>query len=175
MSSATAKLHIVQNGKALGDIVLRFFSDVAPGHTKNFVDLSRSGFYDGSHFHRVIPGFMIQGGDPNSKLPDRSKHGMGNHSGPDGKARLLKAEFNPRPHRRGTLSMARANDPNSASCQFFICVADSNFLDGKYTAFGEVISGMEVADAIVATPRDRSDNPLTDVVIEKIEIIDDAK
>ncbi|MDE3225960.1 MAG: peptidylprolyl isomerase [Nitrospirota bacterium] len=141
-------------GEPLGEIVLKFYPDVAPGHVKNFIKLAQEKFYDGTTFHRVIPGFMIQGGDPNSKKPDRSMHGMG------GPGHRVKAEFNSKPHRRGVLSMARANDPDSAGSQFFICVADANFLDWQYTAFGEVVSGMDVADTIVAVKRDGRDNPL---------------
>ena len=149
-----ATISITSKGQQIGDIVLRFFHDVAPGHVKNFIGLAQKGFYNGTTFHRVIPKFMIQGGDPNSKNPDRSSHGMG---GPGYK---VKAEFNSKPHKRGVLSMARANDPDSAGSQFFICVADSHFLDWQYTAFGEVVSGMEVADAVVAMKRDGRDNPL---------------
>jgi peptidyl-prolyl cis-trans isomerase B (cyclophilin B) len=136
-----------------GKIELRFFPDVAPNHVNNFIELAKKGFYDGTTFHRVIPGFMIQGGDPNSKDPDKSRHGMG------GPGYTLKAEFNNKPHKRGTLSMARAANPDSAGSQFFICVADSPFLDRQYTVFGEVISGMEVVDKIVNQPRDSRDNP----------------
>ncbi len=136
-----------------GNIELRFFPEVAPNHVKNFIDLAKKGFYDGTTFHRVIPGFMIQGGDPNSKNPDKSKHGMG------GPGYTIKAEFNDRPHKRGTLSMARAAHPDSAGSQFFICVADSFFLDKQYTVFGEVVSGMDVVDKIVSQPRDSRDNP----------------
>jgi peptidyl-prolyl cis-trans isomerase B (cyclophilin B) len=142
-----------------GNIELKFFPEVAPQHVTNFMDLAKKGFYDGTTFHRVIPGFMIQGGDPNSKNPDRSKHGTG------GPGYTLKAEFNEKPHKRGVLSMARAAHPDSAGSQFFICVADSFFLDKKYTVFGEVASGMEVADKIVSQRRDKADNPL-----EKIEM-----
>ncbi len=142
-----------------GKIELRFFPDVAPNHVNNFIELAKKGFYDGTTFHRVIPGFMIQGGDPNSKDPDKSRHGMG------GPGYTLKAEFNNKPHKRGTLSMARAANPDSAGSQFFICVADSPFLDRQYTVFGEVISGMEVVDKIVNQPRDSRDNPS-----ERIEI-----
>jgi peptidyl-prolyl cis-trans isomerase B (cyclophilin B) len=149
-----ATIAVTSKGRLLGEIVLRFFQDVAPGHVNNFVKLSRDGFYNGTTFHRVIPGFMIQGGDPNSKNSDRSSHGMG---GPGYK---VKAEFNSRPHKRGIVSMARANDPDSAGSQFFICVADANFLDWQYTVFGEVVSGMEVADKIVSMKRDGRDNPL---------------
>jgi peptidyl-prolyl cis-trans isomerase B (cyclophilin B) len=136
-----------------GNIELKFFPEVAPQHVNNFIDLAKKGAYDGTTFHRVIPGFMIQGGDPNSKNPDRSRHGTG------GPGYTIKAEFNAKPHKRGTLSMARAAHPDSAGSQFFICVADSFFLDKKYTAFGEVVSGMEVADKIVSQPRDKVDNP----------------
>jgi peptidyl-prolyl cis-trans isomerase B (cyclophilin B) len=137
-----------------GNIELKFFPDVAPNHVKNFIELAQKGFYDGTTFHRVIPAFMIQGGDPNSKQPDKAKHGQG------GPGYTIKAEFNNRPHKRGTLSMARAAHPNSAGSQFFICVADSSFLDKQYTVFGEVVLGMEVADKIVSQPRDKMDNPI---------------
>ena len=136
-----------------GKIEIQFFKDKAPGHVKNFKDLAKKGFYDGTIFHRVIPGFMIQGGDPNTKSDDRSNHGMG------GPGYSIKAEFNDTPHKRGILSMARSQDPNSAGSQFFIVVKDSAFLDGQYTAFGKVLSGMTVADQIVNAPRDRRDNP----------------
>ena len=137
-----------------GEIQLKFFPDRAPNHVKNLVGLAQKKFYDGTTFHRVIPGFMIQGGDPNSKDADRSRHGTG------GPGHHVNAEFNQTPHKRGIVSMARAQDPNSAGSQFFICVADANFLDGQYTAFGEVVSGMEVADRIVNIQRDGNDNPL---------------
>ncbi len=149
----------------LGTIEVGFFSDKAPGHVKNFKDLARKGFYNGTIFHRVIPGFMIQGGDPNSKSPDKSSHGTG------GPGYTIDAEFNDTPHSRGVLSMARSQDPNSAGSQFFIVVKDSPFLDGQYTVFGEVVSGMDVADKIVNSPRDGNDNPeerieMTEVGIE---------
>ena len=137
-----------------GNIELRFFSDVAPNHVKNFIALAKEKFYEGTTFHRVIPGFMIQGGDPNTKDPNNPEYGMG---GPGYK---IKAEFSARHHKKGTLSMARAADPDSAGSQFFICVADIPFLDGQYTVFGEVVSGIEVADKIVNQPRDGSDNPI---------------
>ena len=134
-STTKATISVASKGQPLGDIVLKFFPDVAPGHVKNFTDLAKKGFYNGTTFHRVIPGFMIQGGDPNSKNPDRSMHGMG------GPGHKVKAEFNSKPHKRGIVSMARSNDPDSAGSQFFICVADANFLDWQYTVFGEVVSG----------------------------------
>lgn len=142
-----------------GNIELKFFPDVAPNHVNNFIELAKKGFYDGTTFHRVIPGFMIQGGDPNSKNPDKSKHGMG------GPGYTIKAEFNAKPHKRGILSMARAAHPDSAGSQFFICVADAFFLDRQYTVFGEVVSGIEAADKIVSQKRDNNDNP-----IERIEM-----
>ena len=136
-----------------GEIELKFFPEVAPKHVSNFIKLAKDGFYDGTIFHRVIPGFMIQGGDPNTKTPDRSTYGMG------GPGHKVPAEFNNIPHKRGILSMARANDPDSAGSQFFIVVKDSSFLDGQYTVFGEVVRGMEAVDAIVALPRDTRDMP----------------
>ncbi|MBX3096379.1 MAG: peptidylprolyl isomerase [Fimbriimonadaceae bacterium] len=142
-----------------GDIWLRFFPDKAPKHVKNFLDLAKSGFYDGTKFHRVIPDFMIQGGDPNSKNDDRSDDGTGGNM-KDGAEVNVPAEFNDTSHTRGILSMARSNDPNSASSQFFIVVKDSNFLDGQYSAFGMAFAGMDVADKIKELPRDPNDNPL---------------
>jgi len=149
----------------LGNIELKFFPEVAPNHVKNFLDLAKKGFFDGTTFHRVIPGFMIQGGDPNSKNPDKSKHGMG------GPGYTVKAEFNDKPHKRGTLSMARAQDPDSAGSQFFICVAEAAFLNKQYTVFGEVVSGMPVVDKIVNQPRDKRDNP-NDRIEMKVKIVE---
>ena len=137
-----------------GNMTIRFFPDVAPGHVKNFIDLAKKGTYDNTVFHRVIPGFMIQGGDPTSKDPaKRRAYGTG------GPGYAIKAEFNDRPHKRGTLSMARSASPDSAGSQFFICVKDSNFLDRQYTVFGEVESGIEVVDKIVNLPRNSMDKP----------------
>ena len=129
-----------------GTIKLQLFDKVAPKHVANIIALADSHFYDSTTFHRVIPGFMIQGGDPNSKDNDLSNDGTGN--GPN----RLPAEFNEIHHARGILSMARTSDPNSASCQFFICVADAGFLDKQYTVFGQVIDGIDVVDKIVALP-----------------------
>jgi peptidyl-prolyl cis-trans isomerase B (cyclophilin B) len=137
-----------------GDMDIVFFPEKAPKHVENFIALAKSGFYNGTIFHRVIPGFMIQGGDPNTKdLNKPETYGQG------GPSQRLKAEFNDIPHRRGILSMARTNDPNSAGSQFFIVVKDSNFLDGQYTVFGEVVKGMEVADKIVSLPKNSRDLP----------------
>jgi len=137
-----------------GKIKIKFLPELAPKHVESMTDLIKKGFYNGTTFHRVIPGFMIQGGDPNSKDPDaRHMHGTG------GPGYTVKAEFNARSHKRGIVSMARSGHPDSAGSQFFICVADATFLDGQYTVFGEVVEGMDVADKIVSEPRDRNDNP----------------
>jgi len=147
---------------SLGKIVFRLLPDIAPETVRNFEKLSKSGFYDGTLFHRAIPGFMIQGGDPNTKNPDKSKWGLG------GPGYSLKAEFNSKSHFRGVVSMARAMDPDSAGSQFFIVTTDSKFLDGQYTAFGEVIEGIDVADKIVNLPRDGNDCPLEEVKMNKV-------
>ena len=131
-----------------GDIEIKFLPDLAPNHVDNFIKLAKSGFYNGTIFHRVIPGFMIQGGDPNTK--DSLKK---NAYGQGGPGQNVKAEFSDLPHKRGVVSMARANDPDSAGSQFFIVVEDSRFLDRKYTIFAEVVKGIGVADKIVALPR----------------------
>ncbi len=127
---------LVLNLDSGGDVVIRLRPDLAPGHVERISSLASSGFYDGVKFHRVIPGFMAQGGDPTGT-------GSGGSDLPD-----LKAEFNDAPHVRGTCSMARTPDPNSANSQFFICFDDAGFLDGQYTVWGEVESGMEHVDAL---------------------------
>jgi len=147
-----------------GNIVIEFFPDKAPGHVENFIKLANDGYYDGTTFHRVIPGFMIQGGDPNTKSDDRSTHGQG------GPGYTINAEFNDISHVRGIVSMARTNDPNSAGSQFFIIVSDSIFLDNQYTVFGRVVEGIDVADKIVNVPRDNLDNPNDRVVVKRISI-----
>ncbi len=136
-----------------GSIKFSLLPDLAPETVRNFLELAKSGFYNGTLFHRVIPGFMIQGGDPNTKNPDKSMWGQG------GPGYNLKAEFSTRSHLRGIVSMARAADPDSAGSQFFIVTSDSTFLDKQYTVFGEVVDGMEVADKIVNLPRDGNDCP----------------
>ncbi len=156
-----------------GDIILEFYPDIAPKHVESFITHVENGYYDSTTFHRVIPEFMIQGGDPNSKSEDRGMHGMGGYAGiyygigDENKPEswMLPAEFSSTPHNRGILSMARAQSPNSAGSQFFICVADAHFLDNNYTVFGKVLKGMDVADQIVNSSRDKSDNPL-----ERIEM-----
>jgi cyclophilin family peptidyl-prolyl cis-trans isomerase len=149
-----------------GEIHIRFFPDVAPNHVKNFLDLAQRGFYNGTKFHRIIPGFMIQGGDPNTIKGDPGTWGGG------GSDTRLQAEFNPVPHKRGIVSMARSNDPNSASSQFFIVVKDSNFLDNQYTVFGQVTKGMDVADKIVSAPRGPNDRPNSPTTITSVKIRD---
>lgn len=146
--------------------MVKFFPDVAPNHVDNFKNLSKSGFYDGVRFHRVIPGFVIQGGDPNTKNGPRSTHGTG------GPGHAVRAEFNSIPHTRGILSMARTNDPHSAGSQFFVCVDKVSSLDNKYTVFGQVIEGMDVVDQIVSLKRDGKDNPLDEnpAIMEKVTV-----
>ena len=129
-----------------GTIKLRLFPELAPQHCLNFKKLANSGFYDGTKFHRVIPGFMIQGGDILSRDTDVDNDGTGSPGW------TVPAEFSNEPHKKGILSMARSREPNSAGSQFFICVADALHLDGKYSVFGEVIENLSVVDRIVSTP-----------------------
>ena len=138
---------------SFGNIKFNLLPDIATETVRNFSQLAKSGFYNGTLFHRIIPGFMIQGGDPNTKNSDKSTWGQG------GPGYNLKAEFNTRSHLRGIVSMARATDPDSAGSQFFIVTSDSTFLDRQYTVFGEVVEGIEVADKIVNLPRDGNDCP----------------
>ena len=148
-----------------GQMELVLFPKLAPKHVESFLGLAKKGFYNGTIFHRVIPGFMIQGGDPNTKDPSkRQQYGMG------GPGYTLPAEFNRIPHERGILSAARSADPNSAGSQFFIMVGKAPSLDGQYTVFGEVVKGLDVADKIVNQPRDFRDNPL-----ERIEMTVEVK
>lgn len=143
-----------------GEMEIVFFPELAPKHVESFLSLAKKGYFNGTIFHRVIPGFMIQGGDPNTKDPSKkSAYGTG------GPGYTVPAEFNKIPHERGILSAARTADPNSAGSQFFIMVAKSPHLDGQYTVFGEVVKGIEVADKVVGQPRDRRDMPL-----ERIEM-----
>ncbi|MGE0472190.1 MAG: peptidylprolyl isomerase [Nitrospirales bacterium] len=150
-----------------GEMEIVLFPDLAPKHVESFVKLAKSGFYNGTIFHRVIPGFMIQGGDPLTKDPsNRSKYGTG------GPGYTLPAEFSRVPHEKGILSAARtAADPNSAGSQFFVMVDKAPHLDGQYTIFGEVVKGVEVADTIVNQPRDLRDNPLERIEMT-IEIVE---
>jgi peptidyl-prolyl cis-trans isomerase B (cyclophilin B) len=154
-----------------GEMVVQFWTDAAPNTIENFKKLARSGFYDGTIFHRIVKGFMIQGGDPNSKDPGKeSRYGEG---GPGYK---IKAEFNDHSHQRGVISMAREPDPDSAGSQFFICLAPVPRLDGEYTTFGKLIKGDDVLQKIGDTPVTRNSagensKPTKRVVIESIKIV----
>ncbi len=149
-----------------GVMVLEFWPEVAPGHVENFKKLAKKGFYDGTCFHRVIKGFMIQGGDPNTK--DESKKESWGQGGP---GYTIKAEFNDKPHVRGVLSMARTPDPNSAGSQFFICHGDPRFLDKQYTAFGKLIKGDDVLEKIATTATEGPDRPVKRVNIDSIKTV----
>lgn len=143
--SATNEVAVIKT--ADGEMVVAFWPDVAPKTVENFKTLARKGFYDGTAFHRIIKGFMIQGGDPNTKdLSKEARYGQG------GPGYSIAAEFNSRHHGPGVISMARSSDPNSAGSQFFICHGDASGLDGKYTAFGKLIKGMDVLEKIANTP-----------------------
>jgi peptidyl-prolyl cis-trans isomerase B (cyclophilin B) len=157
MSIDKTKTYTVTIDTSEGIIVADLYPNEAPGHVNSFLFLAREGFYDGVIFHRVIPGFMVQGGDPTG-------------TGTGGPGYQLKAEFNSRKHKRGVLSAARSSDPNSAGSQFFIMHADAPHLDGQYTAFGMVTSGLEAVDKIVSAPRDRNDKPKSPAKINKISI-----
>ena len=154
-----------------GEMVVEFWPEVAPKTVENFKKLAREGFYDGTAFHRIIKGFMIQGGDPNTKDPSNERsYGTG------GPGYNIRAEFNDRPHLRGVISMARSADPNSAGSQFFICLGTVSQLDHQYTAFGKVIKGLDVLDKIGATPVTRSasgeaSKPTTRVALESVKIV----
>lgn len=150
----------------LGDIKIRLYSDAAPRHVENLLNLVKIAFYDGTTFHRVVPGFIIQGGDPLSKHTDRLLHGTG------GPGYFLSPETSDYPHKRGALSMAKmpresnsTRDFNDNGSQFFICVDDNSGLDRRYSVFGEVFRGIEVVDKIVSVPRDERDNPLQPIII----------
>jgi peptidyl-prolyl cis-trans isomerase B (cyclophilin B) len=151
--------HVLVKTK-FGEMEIVLFPDLAPKHVESFMRLAKSGFYNGTIFHRIIPGFMIQGGDPLTKDPaNRTRYGTG------GPGYNLPAEFNKVPHEKGILSAARTADPDSAGSQFFIMADKAPHLDGQYTVFGEIVKGLEVVDTIVNQPRDARDNPL-----ERIEM-----
>jgi peptidyl-prolyl cis-trans isomerase B (cyclophilin B) len=147
-----------------GKISFDLLVELAPETVRNFEKLTKDGFYDGTLFHRVIPGFMIQGGDPNTKTDNKGSWGMG------GPGYNIKAEFSPRSHLRGIVSMARSSDPNSAGSQFFIVTSDSAFLDREYTVFGQVKEGMDVADKIVNVQKDGNNCPLDKVQMLKVSV-----
>ena len=149
----------------LGDIKLELYPEHAPKTVENFRELANRGFYDGLIFHRIVPNFVIQGGDPNTRdLSNRTRWGTG------GPGWNIKAEFNKNKHSRGTLSMARSQDPDSAGSQFFIVLKDSNFLDGQYTVFGRVISGMDIVDKIASLKTDSSDAPVDTETAKMIKV-----
>ena len=151
-----------------GDMVVEFYPDIAPMHFDSFMALANEEYFNGTTFHRVIPGFMIQGGDPNSRNENRATHGTGGRAGKffglgneeDPNTWLIPQEFSDTPHVKGILSMARTNDPNSASSQFFVCHDNANFLDNNYTVFGKVIDGLDIIDEIANVAKDQNDNPL---------------
>jgi peptidyl-prolyl cis-trans isomerase B (cyclophilin B) len=150
----------------MGEMVIEFWPDVAPKTVENFVTLAKKGFYDGTAFHRVIKGFMIQGGDPLTKDPSKE-----NQWGSGGPGYTIKAEFNDHHHDRGVISMARTSDPDSAGSQFFICHGDPHFLDHQYTAFGKLIKGDDVLEKIATTPTHPPDRPDKRVEITSIKIV----
>lgn len=147
-----------------GDLTLSFWPDVAPKTVENFKKLAREGFYDGTAFHRIMKGFMIQGGCPNTKEGARGMPGTGD---PGYK---LKAEFNSKPHVRGVISMARSSAPDSAGCQFFICHGDARFLDKQYTAFGELVGGDDVLEKIASVPTKSGGGGEKSTPIDRVEV-----
>src|SRR5258708_1644994 len=149
-----------------GEMVIEFWPDVAPKTVENFKKLARSGFYDGTCFHRVIKGFMIQGGDPLTKDPVKEE--MWGTGGP---GYSVDAEFNDKPHVRGVISMARSQDPNSAGSQFFICHGDPSFLNHQYTAFGKLIKGDDVLEKIATTKTHPGDRPEKRMNLESVKIV----
>ena len=149
---------------AYGEMTLAFWPDVAPKTVENFKKLAREGFYDGTAFHRIIKGFMIQGGCPNTK---EGAHGMPGTGDPGYK---VKAEFNAKSHVRGVISMARAASPDSAGCQFFICHGDAKFLDKQYTAFGELVGGDDVLERIATVPTKSGGGGEKSTPIDRVEV-----
>jgi len=152
-----------------GDMVIEFWPDVAPNTVENFKTLAKKGFYDGTAFHRIIRGFMIQGGDPLTK--DEAQQNRWGTGDPGYK---IKAEFNERSHKRGVISMARSQDPNSAGSQFFICHGDPSFLDRQYTAFGKLIKGDDVLEKLATCETGRQDRPVKRQGVESVKIVDRA-
>ena len=161
-----------------GDMIVEFYPDIAPMHVDSFVALVNEEYFDGTTFPRVIPGFMIQGGDPNSRNENKATHGTGGRAGKffgigneeDPSTWLIPQEFNDTPHVKGILSMARTNDPNSASSQFFICHDNASFLDNNYTVFGKVVEGLDIIDEIANVAKDQNDNPLERVEMLSVRI-----
>ena len=169
MNTATTEVAIIKT--TAGELVVEFWTDVAPRTVENFKKLARQGFYDSTAFHRIVKGFMIQGGDPLTR--DAQAEGRWGTGGP---GYQINAEFNDKAHVRGVISMARSQNPDSAGSQFFICLADARFLDRQYTAFGRLIKGDDVLGAIGDTPVTRSNGgeqskPTTRVGVESIKIV----
>lgn len=163
MSTPTKENAVIKT--TYGDITLAFWPDVAPQTVENFKKLAKEGFYNGTAFHRIIKGFMVQGGCPNTK---EGASGMPGTGGPGYK---VKAEFNAKPHVRGVVSMARAADPNSAGSQFFICHGDARFLDRQYTAFGEVVAGDDVLEQIATVPTKNSGSGEKSTPIDRVGVV----
>ncbi|MEO7414011.1 MAG: peptidylprolyl isomerase [Opitutaceae bacterium] len=169
MSNSTPAEHAVIK-TAYGEMTIAFWPDVAPKTVENFKKLARSGYYDGTAFHRIIKGFMVQGGCPNTKTGGSGMPGTG---GPGWK---VKAEFNKEPHVRGVISMARSSDPDSAGSQFFLCHGNASFLDGKYTGFGELVKGDDVLEKIANVPTSHGgggekSTPIDRVEVESVKIV----
>jgi peptidyl-prolyl cis-trans isomerase B (cyclophilin B) len=162
-ANAGEEVAVIKTNK--GDMVVQFWPDVAPGTVENFKKLAKKGFYDGTSFHRIIKGFMIQGGDPLSKEKDNPMVGTGD---PGYK---IKAEFNKKPHVRGVLSMARSSDPDSAGSQFFICLDPAPFLNGQYTGFGQLLKGEDVLLKIGNTPVTHGPGGESSKPTERIEVL----
>jgi peptidyl-prolyl cis-trans isomerase B (cyclophilin B) len=170
MSKATPSNEVAVLKTSYGEMTLAFWPDVAPETVANFKKLARAGFYDGTAFHRIMKGFMVQGGCPNTK---EGENGMPGTGGPGYK---IKAEFNPKSHVRGVISMARSSHPDSAGSQFFLCHGDAKFLDRQYTAFGELIAGDDVLERIANVPTKSSgggekSTPIERVALESIKIV----
>ncbi len=168
MSNPVQEVAVIKT--SAGEMVIEFWPEVAPKTVENFKTLAKKGFYDGTAFHRIVKGFMVQGGDPLTKDPGQERSW-----GTGGPGHTIKAEFNDRSHRRGVVSMARSSDPDSAGSQFFICLADASFLDRKYTAFGKLVRGDEVLESIGNTPVAMSNSgerskPVSRVSVESIRI-----
>ncbi len=167
-NSSSNEVAVIQTTE--GEMVVRFWPDVAPKTVENFKKLARQGFYDGTAFHRIVKGFMIQGGDPLTKDPNSE-----DLWGTGGPGYSIKAEFNDRPHVRGVISMARSQNPDSAGSQFFICLADARFLDKQYTCFGELIQGDEVlgriGDSRTVRRGGEQSKPVNRIGVQSIKIV----
>jgi peptidyl-prolyl cis-trans isomerase B (cyclophilin B) len=169
MSTQANEVAVIKT--TVGDMTLEFWPDVAPKTVENFKTLANKGFYDGTAFHRIVKGFMIQGGDPLTKNPAQE-----DDWGTGGPGYKIKAEFNERSHQRGVISMARSQNPDSAGSQFFICLGDAKFLDRQYTAFGQLIAGDDILGKIGDTPVKPSNSgekskPLTRIGVESIRVV----